>query len=907
MKLVFVLYKYFPFGGLQRDFLRIALECQKRGHQITVYCRSWQGDIPDGFIVHQIKVKALTNHMANWRFVERFYAAISGKKYDKIIGFNKMPYLDFYYAADDCYREKINQGNWLRRFWHKINPRTRILLRLEESVFKLDAKTQILMISAQQIPVFVRYYGTDAERFFLLPPGIDKKHLKNDDYQHIRINTRKKFNIADDEFIVLQLGSGFRTKGLDRSLLALANLPADLRSKVHFLVVGQDKADKFIRLAKKLNIEQQVSFLGGREDVANLLQAADILIHPARRENTGTVLLEAICSALAVITTAVCGYAAYIKRANCGLIIDNPFKQEQLNNYLQQLLRDKQLRNKLASNGFNYALNADIYNMVYKAADIILNIDNKISYNNIVLKEPFITLFNDDLNNNNAKYNNKIFIEILSKIDNLSGKVYRLLPKRKTIKVSLNQNKTNKINKQNYFIKIHRGIGWYEIIKNLISFKLPVLGAEQEYKAINYLTSLNVPTMQVYGFAKRGYLANQHSFLITGELDNCVDLEQLTLNWQVNKPNFNFKYKLIKCLAKTVRQMHLAGLNHRDCYLCHFLLPQDLLINNQDNYNNLKLYVIDLHRAQIRDELPIRWRDKDLIGLYFSALNIGLTTRDILRFLKFYFNSSIKNIFKTELTLLNKAIIKADKLYFKELLNLGFDNSYYDVTNNKDMLKVVPLDNFDNINYILGNIESYIKDIKLRKSNKVIKDDFGAKLFLVDDYKYLDVPFIIKRYYIKNSLHFLKRFWRESRATVSWRAAHLLIKLGFNTPKPIALLENRKYGLRLGAYYVNEYCKAPDLIAHLKKVDQILEINKLINLMELFIKYKISHGDLKGHNLLWINNNWSLIDLDVMQMHKNNSSFIKAYNKDRQRLLKNFINTDNLELYDYLNKVLPKI
>lgn len=29
MQLAFVLYKYFPFGGLQRDFMRIALECQK--------------------------------------------------------------------------------------------------------------------------------------------------------------------------------------------------------------------------------------------------------------------------------------------------------------------------------------------------------------------------------------------------------------------------------------------------------------------------------------------------------------------------------------------------------------------------------------------------------------------------------------------------------------------------------------------------------------------------------------------------------------------------------------------------------------------------------------------------------------------------------------------------------------
>ena len=42
MQLAFVLYKYFPFGGLQRDFMRIALECQQRGHQIRVYTMIWE-------------------------------------------------------------------------------------------------------------------------------------------------------------------------------------------------------------------------------------------------------------------------------------------------------------------------------------------------------------------------------------------------------------------------------------------------------------------------------------------------------------------------------------------------------------------------------------------------------------------------------------------------------------------------------------------------------------------------------------------------------------------------------------------------------------------------------------------------------------------------------------------------
>ena len=65
MQLAFVLYKYFPFGGLQRDFMRIALECQQRGHLIRVYTLIWEGDIPPGFEVLVAPVQALFNHRRN--------------------------------------------------------------------------------------------------------------------------------------------------------------------------------------------------------------------------------------------------------------------------------------------------------------------------------------------------------------------------------------------------------------------------------------------------------------------------------------------------------------------------------------------------------------------------------------------------------------------------------------------------------------------------------------------------------------------------------------------------------------------------------------------------------------------------------------------------------------------------
>ena len=106
-------------------------------------------------------------------------------------------------------------------------------------------------------------------------------------------------------------------------------------------------------------------------------------------------------------------------------------------------------------------------------------------------------------------------------------------------------------------------------------------------------------------------------------------------------------------------KMHRAGVNHRDCYICHFLLHTDKPIQA----NNFKLSVIDLHRAQTRSATPKRWRDKDLAALYFSALDIGLTQRDKLRFLKSYFGQPLRQVLQSETQLLSWLGAKASKLY----------------------------------------------------------------------------------------------------------------------------------------------------------------------------------------------------------------------------------------------------
>lgn len=240
-------------------------------------------------------------------------------------------------------------------------------------------------------------------------------------------------------------------------------------------------------------------------------------------------------------------------------------------------------------------------------------------------------------------------------VEGLKGQVYRELEARRTLRTE--------VDGRGYFVKIHRGIGWGEIVKNLITAKLPVLGAGQEWRALERLHQVGVPTMTAVAYGERGRNpADQHSFIVTEELAPTVSLEDFSIDWVKQQPAPALKRALIAEVARMTGMMHRAGVNHRDCYICHFLLHTDRPITPAE----LKLSVIDLHRAQTRPKITLRWRNKDLAALYFSALDIGLTRRDKLRFLKGYFQQPLRQILAEEAALLSWLEGKAEKLYARK-------------------------------------------------------------------------------------------------------------------------------------------------------------------------------------------------------------------------------------------------
>lgn len=149
------------------------------------------------------------------------------------------------------------------------------------------------MISEVQQPLFIKQYQTPEARFHLLPPGIAADRRAPANAGEIRAEFRREFQLADDDLLLVQIGSGFKTKGLDRSLKALAALPRELKKRTRLIAIGQDDPKPFLLQVKALGLSDQVQILKGRSDIPRFLLGADLLVHPAYNENTGTVLLEA--------------------------------------------------------------------------------------------------------------------------------------------------------------------------------------------------------------------------------------------------------------------------------------------------------------------------------------------------------------------------------------------------------------------------------------------------------------------------------------------------------------------------------------------------------------------------------------------------------------------------------------
>jgi UDP-glucose:(heptosyl)LPS alpha-1,3-glucosyltransferase len=352
------LFKYFPFAGLQKDFLRIAEEALARGHRVTVFTREWQGEKPQGL---QIALAPQTgwskggwqNHVKDRNFANWLQSVRGEYDLDVLLGFNRMPGLDFYFAADPCYQFNRARG-WRSRF----SARARHFLTFERTIFSPGQATQIFTLTEKQKREYIASYGTEERRFIPVPPGISRNFCyETEAALAARQFVRKQLQADADEVIFLHVGSSFQRKGVDRCIEALAG-----QARARLAIVGQDKPEKYRARAAALGVADRVHFIGPSQQVRDWMLGADVLLHPAREEAAGMVLVEALIAGLPVIVSGVAGYATHIAASGAGVALAEIFSQQEFNKAVAQAITaDERARWHKAA--LAYSAKTDLYNL----------------------------------------------------------------------------------------------------------------------------------------------------------------------------------------------------------------------------------------------------------------------------------------------------------------------------------------------------------------------------------------------------------------------------------------------------------------------------------------------------------------------------------------------------------------
>lgn len=471
----------------------------------------------------------------------------------------------------------------------------------------------------------------------------------------------------------------------------------------------------------------------------------------------------------------------------------------------------------------------------------------------------------------------------------LDGDVFRDVKGRRTLRFELGGKR--------WFIKHHQGVGWGEIFKNLITLRLPILGAKNEWLAIQALNQIAVPTMTAAAFAERGWNpARRESFLITEELAPVSSLEEVCAGWARERPAFAFKHRLLLEVARMARVMHSHGICHRDFYLCHFLLHTE---RDGDPQAAPRLSLIDLHRALIRPWFLPRWIRKDIAGLYFSARDIGLTRTDLCRFIKAYSGKPLRQALQEQGGFWADMQAMADKVWRRELRKQDARLRRRVLQNSAEVICQQSWSQLALINraHWQPALQAVLDDPdRVLSTGTMLKDGDSTTVVRVN---VNNQSWVIKRYNLKTLGYALSRLLRPSRAWQCWASAFRLQQAGIDTPAPLLMIEKRWGPLRRQAYYVSAYVPGQDVLALLG--DKPADAEHWQSVMRLFAdlfrrlrQHRLIHGDLKATNFI-VTQPWTeqarlvVLDLDATRLEHRDARFMKYHQRDLKRFNANWV------------------
>ena len=304
MRVALVIEKFSPAGGAERQCAAMARGLASRGHEVHVFAR--QIASPAGIVPH---VVASGGFFAGGGFAREVRAQLQAESFDIIYSYTRTDFQDILRLGGGTHREYLIRTDPayspLARLFRKVRPKERLELALETRSFEPQASRKIVAVSRRVKEEAVRHYGVPPEKIAVIHNGVDGTEFRPS--AEARGLIRNQLGLAESDYVLLFVGSGFRRKGLESAIRAVDRVPG-----AKLVVAGEGRATAHPR----------VLLLGRRTDVSHLYAAADAFIFPTLYDPFPNAVLEAMASGIPAIVSRVAGVSEVIDGDS--IVLENP-------------------------------------------------------------------------------------------------------------------------------------------------------------------------------------------------------------------------------------------------------------------------------------------------------------------------------------------------------------------------------------------------------------------------------------------------------------------------------------------------------------------------------------------------------------------------------------------------------
>ena len=332
-------------GGLERFSVNLAAVLVDRGHEVHAV-GVFLEELPAAVVLHPIRAARRPAWWRPFSFMRGVRRVLASQPFDIRYGLTRCQPLDVYRLGDGV------QRHWLRLRYPSTplrwlaclaNPVHLANLYLERRLFA-PGGCRLLITNSQLCKRQVQqYYSVADERVAVVYNGVDTALFAPAAVAPLRTDCRRELQLDDSDIAILYVSNNWRRKGLAVLISAMALL-GQRGASLRLVVVGRGRPAPFLRLARRLGLNERIRFVSPTREVQRYYAAGDLLVLPTVYDPFANVCLEAMACGLPVVTTAGNGAAELIRAGENGYVQSDPGDASELAGLLAHCLDFQRLR-----------------------------------------------------------------------------------------------------------------------------------------------------------------------------------------------------------------------------------------------------------------------------------------------------------------------------------------------------------------------------------------------------------------------------------------------------------------------------------------------------------------------------------------------------------------------------------